>query len=146
HCPRTPATAGMQRNPPDPWPNLQALLTEVEQFASGEYLQALFRGDSLSQAERGQIADKLHRYTGVSKQYILNSNLRLYAPRFTKELLRDEGMATGFLDSRYAQKELDNASEFPNNDPFNAKTGPIYVSLFHQYLRNDLGADIQEPY
>src|SRR5258706_5239110 len=55
-------------------------------------------------------------------------------------------MATGFLDSRYAQKELDNASEFPNSDPFDAKTGPIYISLFHQYLRNDLGADIQEPY
>jgi hypothetical protein len=72
----------------------------------------------------------------VSKQYILNSNLRLYAPRFAKELLRDEGMAAGFLDSRYAQKEFDNASEFPNSDPFDAKTGPIYVSLLHQYLRN----------
>jgi carboxypeptidase C (cathepsin A) len=107
---------------------------------------ALFRGDSLSEAEKGQIADKLHRYTGVSKRYILNSDLRLYAPRFAKELMRDEGMATGFLDSRYAQKELDNASEFPNSDPFSAKTGPIYVSLFHQYLRNELGADIQEPY
>ncbi|HEY9419783.1 MAG TPA: peptidase S10, partial [Thermoanaerobaculia bacterium] len=91
-------------------------------------------------------ADKLHRYTGVSKQYILNSDLRLYAPRFAKELLRDEGMATGFLDSRYAQKERDNASEFPSSDPFDAKTGPIYLSLFNQYLRNELGADIQEPY
>jgi len=82
----------------------------------------------------------------VSKQYILNSNMRLYAPRFAKELLRDEGMATGFLDSRYAQKELDNAAAFPNSDPFDSKTGPIYVALFHKYLRDELGADIQEPY
>jgi hypothetical protein len=67
------------------------------------------------------------------------------APRFAKELLRDEGMATGFLDSRYVQKELANASESPNSDPFDVKTGPIYVSLFHQYLRNDLDVDIQEP-
>ena len=55
-------------------------------------------------------------------------------------------MATGLLDSRYAQKELDNASEVPSSDPFDAKTGPIYVALFHHYLRNELGADIQEPY
>jgi carboxypeptidase C (cathepsin A) len=146
HLPTLAATAWYHKKLPDSWPSLQALLTEVEQFASGEYLQALFRGDALSEAEKGQIADKLHRYTGVSKQYILNSNLRLYAPRFAKELLRDEGMAVGFLDSRYAQKELDNAAAFPGNDPFEAKTGPIYVSLFHEYLRDELGADIQEPY
>jgi carboxypeptidase C (cathepsin A) len=146
HLPTLAATAWYHKKLPDSWPSLEALLAEVEQFASGEYLQALFRGDSLSEAEKGQIADRLHRYTGVSRQYILNSDLRLYAPRFAKELLRDQGMATGFLDSRYAQKEIDNASEFPNSDPFDAKTGPIYLSLFNQYLRNDLGADIQEPY
>ena len=146
HLPTLAATAWYHKKLPDSWPSLQALLTEVEQFASGEYLQALFRGDSLSEAEKGQIADKLHRYTGVSKPYILNSNLRLYAPRFAKELLRDDGMATGLLDSRYAQKELDNAAAFPNSDPFDAKTGPIYVALFHEYLRDELGADIQEPY
>ena len=146
HLPTLAATAWYHKKLPDSWPSLQALLTEVEQFASGEYLQALFRGDALSAAEKGQIADKLHRYTGITRQYILNSNLRLYAPRFAKELLRDEGMAIGFLDSRYAQKELDNAAASPNSDPFEAKTGPIYVSLFHQYLRDELGADIQEPY
>ena len=82
HLPTLAATAWYHKKLPDSWPSLQALLTEVEQFASGEYLQALFRGDALSPAEKGQIADKLHRYTGVSKRYILNSNLRLYAPRF----------------------------------------------------------------
>ncbi len=146
HLPTLAATAWYHKKLPDSWPSLQALLTEVEQFASGEYLQALFRGDALSAAEKGQIADKLHRYTGVTKQYILNSNLRLYAPRFAKELLRDEGKSIGFLDSRYAQKELDNVAAFPDSDPFEAKTGPIYLALFHQYLRDELGADIQEPY
>ncbi|MFL6233200.1 MAG: hypothetical protein ACJ76N_08715, partial [Thermoanaerobaculia bacterium] len=80
HLPTLAATAWYHKKLPDSWPSLQALLTEVERFASGEYLQALFRGDSLPEAEKGQIADKLHRYTGVSKQYSLNSNLRLYAP------------------------------------------------------------------
>lgn len=146
HLPTLAATAWYHKKLPDSWPSLEALLAETERFASGEYLQALFRGDSLTAAEKGQIADKLHRYTGVSRTYILNSDLRLYAPRFAKEVLRDEGKVTGFLDSRYAQKELDRAGEFPGNDPFDAKTGPIYLALFNQYLRNDLGADIDEPY
>lgn len=146
HLPTLAATAWYHKKLPDSWPSLEALLAEAEQFASTEYLQALFRGDLLSEAEKGKIADKLHRYTGVSRQFILHSNLRLFVPRFAKELLRDEGRATGFLDSRYAQKELDNASEFPNADAFDTKTGPIYVALFNQYLRRDLGTDIQEPY
>jgi carboxypeptidase C (cathepsin A) len=146
HLPTLAATAWYHKRLPDQWPSQQALLTEVEQFASGEYLQALFKGDALPAAEKDQIADKLHRYTGLSKQYILNSDLRIYAPRFAKELLRDEGKAIGFLDARYAQKELDNAAEQPNNDAFNAKTGGIYVALFQQYLRDELKADIDEHY
>jgi len=146
HLPTLAATAYYHHKLPDQWPNLQTLLTEVENFASGEYLQALFQGDALAAETKSQVADKLHRYTGVSKQYILNSDLRLYAPRYVKELMRDEGMALGFLDSRYAQKELDKASEFPNNDPFGAKTGPIYVSLFQSYLRDELKVDINDRY
>src|SRR4029077_12384553 len=118
HLPTLAATAWYHKKLPDSWPSLQALLPQAEQFPPGECMQPLFRGDSLSAAEKGQIADKLHRYTGVSKQYILNSNLRLYAPRFAKELLRDEGKSIGFLDSRYAQKELDNVAAFPDSDPF----------------------------
>lgn len=146
HLPTLAATAYYHHKLSGQWPSLQALLQEVEAFASGEYLLALFRGDGLSAEEKGQIADKLQRYTGVSKQYILNSDLRLYAPRYTKELLRDQGEAVGFLDSRYAQKELDNASEVPNSDPFDAKTGPIYVALFNSYLHDELKVDVQQRY
>lgn len=146
HLPTLAATAWYHHKLGDAWPSLEALLAEVESFASGEYLQALFRGDALSAQEKDAIAERLHRYTGVSAQYARNSDLRLYAPRFVKELLRDDGMATGLLDTRYAQRELDNAAEVPNADPFDAKTGPIYLSLFHPYLRDELGADIGETY
>jgi len=44
------------------------------------------------------------------------------------------------------QDELDDVAEFPDGDPFNAKTGPIYVSSFQSYLRNELGVELTRRY
>jgi len=140
------ATALYHGKLPDKWPDRAALLAEVEAFAGGEYLAALFKGDALSAAEKQRIAQTLHRYTGLSTEYILRSNLRIFAGRFTKELLRDQGKAIGGLDGRYAQEELDGAAEAPDSDPFDAKTGPIYVATFQSYLRNDLKVDLVKRY
>ena len=146
HLPAYAATAYYHEQLPDEWPSLQALLDEVEAYAGGEYLTALFQGDTLSREERERVAERLHRYTGLSKDYLLRSDLRIYAIRFIKELLRDEGKTVGLLDGRYVQDELDDAAEFPGGDPFNAKTNPIYVSLFQSYLRNDLKVDLAQRY
>jgi carboxypeptidase C (cathepsin A) len=131
---------------PDTWKDQATLLNEVEKFAGSDYLLALFQGDTLPAAEKSRIADQLHRYTGLSKEYILRSNLRIYAQRFTKELLREEGKSIGALDARYAQTEIDKVAEFPDSDPFDAKTGAIYLSTFQSYLRNDLGVDWDKRY
>lgn len=144
--PALAAAAYYHHKLPDQWKDLDTLLKEVEHFAGNEYLLALFQGDSLDKAQKEKIADSLHRYTGLSKEYILRADLRIYALRFTKELLRDEGKSIGALDDRYAQDELDRVAEFPDNDAFNAKTGPIYVELFQEYLRNDLGVDFDKRY
>jgi carboxypeptidase C (cathepsin A) len=146
HLPAYAASAYYHGKLPDKWPGLDRLLDEVERYAGGEYLRALFQGDALPQAEREKVAEQLHRYTGLSKQYILRADLRIYALRFIKELLRDEGKSIGLLDGRYAQDELDDVAASPDSDPFSAKTGPIYVALFQSYLKNDLGVDLVERY
>lgn len=142
HLPALAATAHYHGKLPDEWPSLEALLDEVERFAGGDYLQALFWGDTLPEDERQRIARQLHRYTGLSVDYILRSDLRIYAIRFIKELLRDEGQSVALLDGRYAQDELDDVADFPGGDPFSAKTAPIYVATFQSYLRNELGVDL----
>ena len=144
--PALAATAFYHHKLPDQWKDLDTLLREVEKFAGNEYLLALFKGDRIDAAEKDRIAERMHRYTGLSKDYIVRSDLRIGAFRFAKELLRDQGKALGMLDARYAQSELDNISEFSNSDPFNAKTGPIYISTFQSYLRNDLGVDLEKRY
>jgi carboxypeptidase C (cathepsin A) len=146
HLPALAATAFYHHKLPDTWKDRETLLREVEKFAGSDYLVALFQGDKLPQAEKERIADQLHRYTGVSKQYILRSNLRIDAIRFTKELLRDEGKSIGLLDGRYMQDELDDVAAYPDGDAFNAKTGPIYISLFQSYLKNELGVDYDRRY
>jgi len=144
--PALAATAWYHHRVPDAPKDLDAFLREVEQFAGGEYLLALFKGDRLEAAEKDRLAEKMHRYLGLSKEYLVRSNLRVTPPRFAKELLRDQGKTLGLLDARYSQDEIDNIAEEPISDPFNAKTGPVYVSSFQSYLRNDLGVDFDKRY
>jgi carboxypeptidase C (cathepsin A) len=126
--------------------DLPSFLKEVEQFASTDYLLALFQGDRVDAATKDRVAEKMHRYIGISKEYIVRADLRVGAFRFAKELMRDQGKTLGMLDGRYIQSELDNISDTPNSDPFSAKTGPIYATVFQTYLRNDLGVDWDKRY
>jgi carboxypeptidase C (cathepsin A) len=146
HLPALAATAWYHHKLPDQWKDRETLLREVEKFAGSDYLVALFLGDNLPKAEQERIAEQMRRYTGLSKQYILRSNLRINAIRFTKELLREEGKSLGLLDGRYVQDELDDVGEYPDSDPFSAKTGPIYISLFQAYLHDDLGVAMDRRY
>ncbi|HEX9163786.1 MAG TPA: hypothetical protein VF980_18905 [Thermoanaerobaculia bacterium] len=146
--PAMAATAFYHHKVPDQshYKDLDSFLREVEQFAGTEYLLALFQGDKVDQATKERIGEKMHRYIGLSKEYIVRSNLRVMPVRFAKELLRDDGKALGMLDARYVQSELDNISDAPNSDPFEAKTGPIYISTFQQYLHDELGVDLDKRY
>jgi len=146
HLPAFAASAYYHHKLPDSWPDLQTLLAKVETYASTTYLTALFQGDALPADEKQKVAEQLHRFTGLDTDYILRSNLRILAMRFTKELLRKEGKSIGLLDGRYEQGELDKVAELPGGDPFSAKTGPIYVDSFQSYLRNDLGVDLTRRY
>jgi len=119
--------------------DLRATLAEAQQFASGEYALALRKGSTLSDAERAAIATKLARYTGLSKEYVERSNLRIEISRFCKELERNERRTVGRLDSRFEGIDHDAAGETPEGDPsMSAIQGPFTAALNH-YLRADLG-------
>lgn len=111
---------------------------ESRGFALGEYLAALTRGNTLSDAERAAMADKLARYTGLSAKYILSSNLRIDASRFRKELLRDQRLTVGRLDSRFTALDADAAGERQEFDPSNTALSGPYVALFRDYVKNTL--------
>ena len=126
--------------------NLRATLDEVQSFALGEYSQALMQGDSLSQDDYGKIVVKLARYTGLSPQYVTQTNLRINIMRFTKELLRDQRRTTGRLDSRFKGIDRDAAGEAWEFDPsLAAITGP-YTATLNDYVRTELSFESDLPY
>jgi carboxypeptidase C (cathepsin A) len=126
--------------------DLKDILTEVESFAQGEYNQALMKGDSLPKDEYDHIVTSLVRYTGLSPEYIQQTNLRINIMRFTKELLRDERRTTGRLDSRFTGIDRDAAGETWEHDPsLSAIMGP-YTAALNDYVRTELEFESDLPY
>jgi carboxypeptidase C (cathepsin A) len=117
---------------------LRTVLAEAEAFATGEYLTALVKGDHLADAERDAIATKVARYTGLSKEYVLEANLRVSFLRHWKELLRDQRMTVGRLDTRYLGIDLDAAGEYPEYSPEMADWNGPFGAAVNQYLRSEL--------
>ncbi|PID86614.1 MAG: peptidase S10 [Chloroflexi bacterium] len=126
--------------------DLQATLAEVEAFALGEYASALMQGSDLPEEAQQAIAQKLARYTGLSAAYIRKTNLRINIFRFTKELLREEGLTVGRLDSRFTGIDKDTAGETFEFDPSYAAIQGPYTAVLNDYLRRELSFENDIPY
>jgi len=126
--------------------DLQSTLEEVEAFAMGEYTLALMKGDKLPENEREKIVGKLIRYTGLSREYIEQTNLRIEIYRFTKELLRDQGLSAGRLDSRFTGSDRDAAGEKPEYDPSYINIQGPYTACLNDYVRSELEFESDLPY
>ena len=132
--------------PPDLMQDPDRARQESMQFAEGEYTQALAAGDSLSPQERQNIIDKLNRYTGVSKEVIEWSNLRLNVQTFTHFLLADQRLRVGRLDGRFKGPDPDGFMNTRFFDPTSAETGPPFTSVFNDYVRRELNYKVDMPY
>ncbi len=121
-------------------------LDEVRTFTENEYLPALHRGNGLSEAEQDQVAEKLAGYTGVSKTWILQNNLRVPIMRFAKEILREEGLSVGRFDSRITGVDRDDASEMFERDPSFDVVQGVYSACLNDYVRRELGFESDLPY
>jgi carboxypeptidase C (cathepsin A) len=125
---------------------LKDVLAESETFASGPYSAALFKGGRISADERAATAKALARLTGVSEAFILNNNLRIPKQRFWKELLRDQGLTIGRLDSRYTGHDKDAGGERPSEDPALENWNGPFGTAINQYLRNELKWETDDKY
>jgi carboxypeptidase C (cathepsin A) len=117
---------------------LESFMSEVREFATDQYLPALFKGSSLNDKEFETIATKYAGLTGLDVEYVKRSNLRVLAGRFLNELLRDEGLSVGRLDGRYTSKELDQLALDPRYDAGSAAIKGAYSMALNNYLVNDL--------
>lgn len=121
-------------------------LAEVERFAFGEYTQALMYGDHLGKVQREAVLDKLVRYTGLSRDYIDRSNLRIHIFRFAKELLRDERRTIGRFDSRLKGIDSDLCDDIFEFDPSFENIVGAFTATFNHYIRSDLNWKRDDEY
>lgn len=132
--------------PDDLQASLEKTVQEAREFAMQEYTLALMKGNDLKGEERQQIVDQLARLTGLSTSYIEGTNLRINIHRFCKELMREEGLTIGRLDSRYKGFDRDSVGETHEIDPsYAAILGP-YTATMYDYLRKELGYETDLPY
>ena len=132
------ATAWYHHKLPNQPAALEPFLKEVEDYAFGEYAHALSQGTDLSDAEKQQVAQKLHEYTGLSVAYLLKADLRVSGGGFTKNLQDEDGLTTGRLDTRFSGPSLDPLSSESEYDPQSSAISSAYVALFNDYVRRDL--------
>lgn len=126
--------------------DLQKALKESEAFALGEYASALLKGGWMSDAEKDHIAERMSYYTGLSKTYCLQANLRVDENRFYKELRRADGLTIGRLDSRFTGRDLDDAGEEVSYDPSFANIDGPFTSAMNDYFEKDLKFRPERPY
>lgn len=126
---------------------LPELLDEVEAFSRKVYGPALMLGTELSDDDKQQLADKLAMYTGLDKQLILDSNLRIPQWRFGGNLLKDEGKVIGRFDGRIIGPDLDQASDHSGaNDPSYSRVAGGFTATFNDYVRGELGYETDMDY
>jgi carboxypeptidase C (cathepsin A) len=118
----------------------------VSEFAEGEYNLALMKGSRLSENESRQMAGKLSRFTGLSVEYILGSNLRVPIMQFARELLRKDGYSIGRFDSRIKGVEQNDVSEVFESDPSFDVVQGVYSACLNNYLRSELKFESDLPY
>ncbi|WP_198677899.1 S10 family peptidase [Aliidiomarina shirensis] len=119
--------------------DLYDLLPEVEAFTINEYLPALAKGAWLPAEEKQAIAEQVARYSGLSVEAVMQSNLDIDTAFFWKELLRDEGHTIGRLDSRYKGLDRKDVGVRPDFNSELTSWLHSFTPAINYYLREELG-------
>lgn len=126
--------------------SLESFMDEVRSFVSESYEPALFKGRSISDGERKEVAAQMADYTGLSEEFILTSNLRVDLETFCAELLRDEKMMVGRFDGRIVgpvtSGDLGNGESDPSSSSGDITFGPAV----NQYITEELEFQTDRPY
>jgi len=126
--------------------DLAKWVDEARAFASGPYSQALFAGHTLPAAQLDSVAKDVSRITGLSVEYVKETNLRISPSRFRKEVLREDRKTLGRYDMRFEGEDVDAAGESPSYDPSDSGISGAFVAALHDYLERELKYESTEAY
>ncbi|WP_293695496.1 peptidase S10 [uncultured Agrococcus sp.] len=129
-----------------PGRSLEEVIAEADEYAARDYPYVLARGSRLAHAERASAVTKLAGIMGLSEDYVDRADLRVEHWRFFGELLRDQGLTVGRLDSRFTGPAASGIAEHMDADPsMDAFLGP-YAAAYQHYLRTELSVENPSPF
>lgn len=128
------------------WASLESFLADARDFALNQYATVLLKGSLASKQEQDEVVSQLHQFTGLSEQYIRQTNFRIDEFLFMKELLRDKGKVVGRLDSRYLGEDGNMVTQSFEADPSSYAIDGAYTAAIQQYFANDINVMREEPY
>ncbi|WP_212744276.1 S10 family peptidase [Maribacter sp. ACAM166] len=132
-------------------PDLQAkdlpeLLTEVEYYTINELISIMAKGGFLPNAEKEKAAIRIAKYTGLSKKVVLEHDLRIPKNFFWKDLLREESLTIGRLDSRYLGIDKSNAGDRPDYAAEYKSWQHSFTPAINYYFKNHLNYNTDLEY
>jgi len=140
--------ADLQRLP------LEQVTQQAERWAVNEYALALVKGNRISAAEQDAVAEQLSRFTGLPKAFVLLNDLRVTLQQFDAELLRDQRVQVGRLDSRFTgfAPNLSAGGGGPGGgqqgpgDPSMSIIRNTFTPVFTEYVRRELNYRNEDVY
>ncbi|TVP51117.1 MAG: carboxypeptidase [Mongoliibacter sp.] len=126
--------------------DLDEILPEVEAYTLDVLIPALSKGGTLDPEERKEIAKKMSYYTGMSEKVILEHALAVPTSFYWKEVMRDQGLTIGRLDSRYRGIDQTDAGERYDYDPALTSWNHAFSPAMNYYAKNVLKVDTDLTY
>ena len=125
---------------------LDDYLEKVRSFVESEYVPALFMGRKMDKDKQDELAGELAGYIGVSKEFVLSSNLRIELSDFAQELLKDEKLMIGRLDGRITGPVTAGSIEDGTSDPSSSSSDIALLNSYQDYLTKELGFETDRPF
>jgi len=125
---------------------LEELLPQVETFTLDTFLPAIARGGSLDAAAKQSVAEQAAAFSGLSAKTFIQHNLDVSTSFFWKDLLRDQGLTIGRLDSRYRGEDRQDAGQRYDYDPAMSAWNHAFAPAINHYLRDVLGYETELRY
>ena len=126
--------------------DLFTLLNQVEGFCIDEYINLLAKGDDLSAIEKEKLCSRLHAFTGLSKDLILEHRFRIPPAVFTKNLLKSEAKLIGRMDTTVSGPDPYPSQPYSAYDPSLSPLYGHFAGAMNGYVREVLGFETDLQY
>ena len=118
--------------------DLTEILPEVEDFTINKLIPAIAKGGFITKEEKMNVAVKMSEYSGLSLESVNQNNLDIPTRFFWKDLLRDQGLTIGRLDSRYLGIDRKDAGMGPDYSAELTSWLHSFTPAVNHYIRKEL--------